>query len=114
MIREASGDAGSGLGDAPTINRGYAIVTTDAGHQGPQADFALDPVARVDHAYAAHDRTAQAAKILIARRYGRPPERSYFYGCSGGGRQGMMFTQRFPEYFGWSYAGRVMQRGGKP
>src|SRR5690606_17014304 len=97
VIREAIGDAGSGLGATPALNRGYAVVTTDAGHQGAQADFAVDPLARVEHAYVAHDRTARAAKALIAQRYGRGPDRSYFYGCSGGGRQGMMFTQRFPD-----------------
>jgi feruloyl esterase len=36
---------------------------------------------------------------LIRRYYNRPPDKSYFIGCSGGGRQGMMFTQRFPAYF---------------
>ena len=99
VVREAIGDAASGLGDSPALNRGYAVVTTDAGHQGPSADFALDALARVEHAYVAHDRTARAAKSLISQRYGRAPQRSYFYGCSGGGRQGMMFTQRFPDYF---------------
>ena len=39
------------------LQRGFAVVTTDAGHQGVTADFGVDPVARVDHAYAAHERT---------------------------------------------------------
>lgn len=30
-------------------NRGFALVTTDAGHQAPTAGFCLDPVARVAH-----------------------------------------------------------------
>ncbi|MGE0312844.1 MAG: tannase/feruloyl esterase family alpha/beta hydrolase [Lautropia sp.] len=100
VVREASGAIASGLGADPALNRGYAIVTTDAGHQGTKAsEFGIDPVARVDHAYAAHDRTARFAKATIARYYGKAAERSYFFGCSGGGRQGMMFTQRFPDYF---------------
>ncbi|MBC5785681.1 tannase/feruloyl esterase family alpha/beta hydrolase [Ramlibacter sp. USB13] len=81
------------------LNRGFAVVTTDAGHQGPTADFGFDPVARVDNAYNAHDRVAVTAKDLIRRWYGKPADRSYFIGCSGGGRQAMMFTQRFPSYF---------------
>ena len=81
------------------LNRGFAVATTDAGHQSPSADFGFDPIARTDNAYNAHDKVAVAAKDLIRRFYSKPADRSYFIGCSGGGRQGMMFTQRFPTYF---------------
>ncbi|HEU4691128.1 MAG TPA: tannase/feruloyl esterase family alpha/beta hydrolase [Vicinamibacterales bacterium] len=81
------------------LQRGFAVVTTDAGHQGPTPEFGLDPIARVDHAYAAHERTATLAFAIVARYYGRAPDRKYFVGCSGGGRQGMMFAQRYPTYF---------------
>lgn len=81
------------------LNRGFAVVTTDAGHQGPSADFGFDPIARTDNAYNAHDKVAVTAKDLLRRYYGKAADRSYFIGCSGGGRQGMMFTQRFPSYF---------------
>jgi pimeloyl-ACP methyl ester carboxylesterase len=81
------------------LNRGFAVVTTDAGHQGPTADFGFDPIARTDNAYNAHDKVAVIAKELIRRYYSKPPDKSYFIGCSGGGRQAMMFTQRFPSYF---------------
>ena len=84
----------------PALLEGYAIVSTDGGHTGTSgADFATDPLARIDHAYNAYDKTAVNAKALISQRYGRPADKSYFIGCSGGGRQGMMFTQRFPTYF---------------
>jgi Tannase and feruloyl esterase len=81
------------------LNRGFAVVTTDAGHQGPDASFGFDPIARIDNAYHAHDQVAVTAKEIVKRFYAKPAERSYFIGCSGGGRQGMMFTQRFPSYF---------------
>jgi pimeloyl-ACP methyl ester carboxylesterase len=81
------------------LGRGYAAVSTDAGHQSPSPEFGLDPQARIEHAYRAHERTARTAKSLLAAYYGRAADRSYFVGCSGGGRQGMMFTQRFPELF---------------
>lgn len=81
------------------LNRGFAVVSTDAGHQNPSADFGFDPIARADNAYNAHDKVAVLAKALTAKFYGKAADRSYFIGCSGGGRQGMMFTQRFPSYF---------------
>jgi pimeloyl-ACP methyl ester carboxylesterase len=81
------------------LNRGFAVVTTDAGHQNPTADFGFDPIARTDNAYNAHDKVAVTAKDLIRQYYSKPADRSYFIGCSGGGRQAMMFTQRFPTYF---------------
>jgi feruloyl esterase len=81
------------------LQRGFAVVTTDAGHQGASAEFGLDPQARIDHAYAAHERTATIALAIVSRYYRRAPDRKYFVGCSGGGRQGMMFAQRYPSYF---------------
>jgi feruloyl esterase len=81
------------------LARGFAAVSTDAGHQSPAPLFGLDPQARIEHAYRAHERTATTAKALVAAYYGRGADRSYFVGCSGGGRQGMMFSQRFPAFF---------------
>jgi len=83
----------------PAVQRGWAVVSTDGGHTGGSAEFALDAQARIDHAYNAYDKTAVNAKDVISKRFGRAPDKSYFQGCSGGGRQGMMFTQRFPSYF---------------
>jgi pimeloyl-ACP methyl ester carboxylesterase len=100
VIRNAVGRNTGATGWADhALNRGFAAVSTDAGHQSPGPEFGLDPQARIEHAYRAHQRTALTAKELIAAYYGRTADRSYFVGCSGGGRQGMMFTQRFPEIF---------------
>lgn len=79
--------------------RGFAAVAGNRGRPVPGPQFGLDPQAREDHAWRAHQRTAQTAQLLFERFYGRPPERRYFIGCGDGGRQGMMFTQRFPELF---------------
>jgi feruloyl esterase len=79
--------------------RGFAVVTTDAGHLGANPLFGLDPLARIDHAYNAYDVTTRTAKALINARYGRQPDRSYFIGCSGGGNQGLTLAQRFPQHF---------------
>ena len=82
------------------LNRGFAVVTTDAGHQGPTRRFRVRP----DRA---HRQRLQRARPRGRDRQGADasattpsrPDKSYFIGCSGGGRQGMMFTQRFPSYF---------------
>jgi len=81
------------------LQRGFAAVTSDGGHQAPSPLFGLDPQAREDHAWRAHWRTATIARQLFQRFYGQAPQRSYFIGCGGGGRQGMMFTQRFPALY---------------
>ena len=89
-----------GNGGRPALARGFATVKTDGGHiGGSAASFGFDPQARIDHAYNAFGKTAVTAKAIIALYYGKMPDKSYFAGCSGGGRQGMMFTQRYPEYF---------------
>lgn len=103
-VAPALGSLAGGGGALPGLRtgalaQGFAVVTTDAGHQGTDATFALDPQARIDHAFNAYDRVTLAAKSIIAQVYGRPPERSYFVGCSGGGRQALLFPQRFPAHF---------------
>lgn len=96
-LRDTSGSPQAGT--VSPLLQGYAVVSTDAGHQGGSAEFGADPQARIDHAYNAHDKAAQAAKALIRWRYRKDADYAYFHGCSGGGRQGMMFSQRFPDYF---------------
>jgi hypothetical protein len=102
LVRPAIGRVS---GSKPALARGFATVSTDAGHEGkdpdPSADpsFARDQQARIDNAYRSIERVANVAKSLILARYGRPPSRSYFAGCSNGGRQGLMAAQRFPTEF---------------
>jgi pimeloyl-ACP methyl ester carboxylesterase len=100
IVNVATGRNSGSLADyGSALSKGFAAVTTDAGHQGPGPEFGVEPQARIDKAYAAHDRVARTAKALIAGYYGQPAKHSYFLGCSGGGRQGMMFAQRYPNYF---------------
>ena len=55
-----------------------------------------DQQASLDFAYPAVGRVAEVAKQIIAQHYGKPPDRSYFAGCSTGGREAMLMTQRYP------------------
>lgn len=87
---------------ASSVHSGYATVGTDAGHTGFAllAGWALQNERRiVDYGHRAVHRTAEVTKALIAAYYGRPPERSYFIGCSNGGREALMEAQRYPADF---------------
>jgi Tannase and feruloyl esterase len=89
----------------PALARGYAVVSTDSGHQGLDASFGFDQQARLNYAYAAIGKVTRAAKRIIADYYGRGPSHSYFVGCSNGGREAMMAAQRFPDQFNGIVAG---------
>ena len=88
------------------LARGYATSSTDTGHTGGGAIWALGhPEKVVDFGWrAVHEMTA-ASKQIIATHYGRRPTFSYFNGCSAGGRQAMKAAQRFPEDFDGIIAG---------
>jgi feruloyl esterase len=90
---------------APALARGFAVVSTDSGHEGFDPSFAFDQQARLDFAYNALDKVTLEAKVLIAAYYGRGAEHSYFMGCSNGGRHAMMAAQRLPLYFDGIVAG---------
>lgn len=110
----SNGNIGNALGNLqgqqPTnaLVLGYAVVSQDAGHDnsinndaklnGTQT-FGFDEQARLDFGYNSYDQVTQAAKALIRIYYGKAPERSYYVGCSEGGREAMMMSQRFPDYF---------------
>jgi len=98
----------SGAGVTLPLAQGFAVVSTDSGHQGKNFDdasFAQDQQAKLDYGYAAIGKVAQAAKGLILRVKGRAPEHSYFVGCSNGGREAMVAAQRFPTEFDGILAG---------
>ena len=98
----------AGATTAPALSRGYAVVSTDSGHQGRDGGdsrFAVDQQARIDHAYGAIGTVAVAARALVEARYGRPAAHSYYMGCSNGGRTAMMAAQRFPALFDGVVAG---------
>ena len=91
---------------APALARGYAVSSTDTGHTGNNASFALGhPEKLVDFGWRAMHETAVASKKMIAAYYGNDPKFSYFNGCSAGGRQAMKAAQRSPADFHGIIAG---------
>lgn len=90
------------------VNAGYATAGTDTGHTGGTTDatWALNNIERqVNYGYLGVHRTAEASKAILRSYYGAPQTRSYFSGCSNGGRQALMEAQRFPNDFDGIVAG---------
>jgi feruloyl esterase len=107
----AHGNGGwSGSISAQTLegaaNRGYAAAMSDTGHQGSSGSFALGhPEKLIDFGYRSSHEMTVAAKAITAAFYGRAASRSYWTGCSAGGRQAMMEAQRYPADFDGIVAG---------
>jgi feruloyl esterase len=93
---------------AAALARGYAVSSTDAGHEGTGQDgsYALGHREKViDFGYrAVHEMTVKA-KLIIEAYYGRTPKFSYWNGCSTGGRQALTEAQRFPADYNGIVAG---------
>ncbi len=85
------------------LERHYAVSTMDSGHWGESftdGRWAMNNrIAEIDWAYRAVHETARVSKLVIEAFYGREPEKSYFNGCSTGGRQAVMEALRYPEDF---------------
>jgi tannase/feruloyl esterase len=86
----------------------FAVAATDDGHLAPTGDdrwAQRDQAARDDWFFRAPHVLSLAAKKIIATFYGGPPRRSYFSGCSTGGREGLLLAQRYPNDFDGITAG---------
>lgn len=84
------------------LQRGYATAGTDTGHTGSgiDASWALDhPERQENFGHRAVHLTAVTSRSIIADYYAQPAEYSYFVGCSRGGGQAMMESQRYPDDF---------------
>jgi len=93
----------------PALRRDYAVAGTDMGHPrttGYDAGWALHhPEKLVDWAWRANLVTAEFGKLVTARFYDGEPQKSYFLGCSDGGREALIFAQRYPAMFDGIMAG---------
>ncbi len=106
---------GSGSG---TVANGYAVATQDGGHEntdlhaascdsgfGNNNEFYLSPLGTITNATQSVQTTTLTAKFLINQYYGDGPQRSYWTGCSTGGRQAMSMMQNYPQFFDGIIAG---------
>jgi pimeloyl-ACP methyl ester carboxylesterase len=108
----AEGDASNlnAFGGRSARARGYAVLSTNAGHSGDAAEnrdyglaagnrFGLDPQAREDYGYATTATMSPIANTIIKTFYGKEATYSYLAGCSNGGRHGMVAASRFGDKF---------------
>lgn len=103
-------------GDRSALARGFVVASTDTGHEaktGPfDFSFMRDQQAYLDFAFEANAEVAGIAKRIVAQYYGKPAAYSYFVGCSTGGREGMILSQRYPMIFNGIVAGDPAMRTG--
>lgn len=111
-VREPVGDQAAGGQSA--LSRGFAVVSTDSGHEGAVFDgsFMADQEAALNFLFLGNMRVTQAAKPLVETYYGDAIDRSYFVGCSTGGREGMIMAQRYPTLFDGIVSGAPAIRTG--
>ena len=88
------------------LGRGYAVASTDTGHEGGRGSFGFGhPEKLVDFAWRAVHETTVKGKALTAAYYGSGPRLSYWDGCSSGGKQGLKEVQMFPADYDGVIAG---------
>jgi feruloyl esterase len=91
---------------AEALRHGYAASSTDDGTAGDDLSFLIKQPGRfVDFAYRSEHEMTLKAKAIIAAFYGKAPRYSYWNGCSGGGREGLLQASRYPDEFDGIIAG---------
>lgn len=91
---------------AAALRDGFATASTDDGDAGNDLNFFItQPERFVDFAYRSEHEMTLKAKTVIAAFYGRAPRYSYWNGCSGGGREGLLQAYRYPADFDGVVAG---------
>ena len=113
MLGTGGGGLNGGLGNtdkehAAAVARGYAGVINDLGHDtsSPPGQWGYRQPQRIqDFGDRADHVAALVGKAVITDYYGKRPDRSYFQGCSGGGREALMLAQRHPGDYDGIIAG---------
>ena len=97
------GYAGSVSVATDSIKQGFVGVQTDTGHKssvggsfGMLSPGVPNTQLQEDFAFRSEHLMSVIGKQLTKSYYGQDPVRSYWYGCSTGGRQGLMMAQRYP------------------
>ena len=96
------------------LSRGFVTYGSDSGHQNagrgggaaaaPAPDWTTNDEALTNFAYAQMKKTHDVAVALVAKVYGEPIRRSYYFGSSQGGREALIVAQRFPQDYDGVFA----------
>lgn len=93
------------------VTAGFATVITDTGHQGTgdlpflDGSWALNDLGKQDDWLFRAVHVIAVASKSITHGFYRTPLRSYFAGCSTGGRQALVEAQQYPTDFDGIIAG---------
>jgi len=84
----------------------FAVVGSNNGHDGIGGSAFLNaPEVVKDFVYRAVHTEAVVSKEIVKKYYSCPAKKSYYVGCSTGGRQGFKMIQDFPDDFDGVLAG---------
>jgi feruloyl esterase len=85
---------------------GFATVGANSGHNGTSGEpFHRNEDVVIDFAWGSVHTNVVIGKEVVRQFYGQKQEKSYYLGCSTGGRQGIKSVQMFPHDFDGVVAG---------
>ena len=101
-------------GGAPALARGFAVISSDTGHKSGgipfDSAFMSDQEAYMNFLYKAIGKVTVAGKEIVEKYYSKPIDYSYYVGCSTGGREAMIMSQRYPDYYDGIVSGAPAMR----
>ncbi|GAA5986678.1 hypothetical protein JCM11641_001360 [Rhodosporidiobolus odoratus] len=96
----------------PLSKYNFAVASTDTGHHGSSGNgtFAAgNPESQIDSGHRAVHLTTVYSKAIVKAYYGEEQKKSYWLGCSSGGKQGLKEVQAYPEDYDGTIAGAAAQ-----
>src|ERR1700722_18559738 len=88
------------------LTEGYAAAGSDTGHEAKDANWALNNLdAQNNYAYLATHVVTLIGKQILRVFYAQRERRSYFVGCSNGGKMALAEVQRYPDDFDAAISG---------
>lgn len=98
-LPDVVGAGSAGAAGVPPLSKGYVAFGGDSGHgatTSPGGTFALNQEQLRNFSGDHLKKTRDAVLYVVRARYGASPNRTYFFGGSGGGRQALHVAMRYP------------------